>query len=679
MSKSSATEFHKRSGVYETRKKQQYDMQAKTRSSKKTEQLESGLIAVSNSFNKKTKQGASKQFEMELKSGRRVGDNESPFIPSNQNSSLNVCSDNGKESGSDYLSRFEQTLTETKQECNSDLKCDVSFVAFDQDAGLDNHLAVIGDIVPKSWFNSERETGGQSSNVGLAATKMKQTASEKQYKMELRSGRLISCHQQSCDVAGSSDQPSLENLAGSSDVCDLRHTAAADDVQVSASHWRPAGNGVETLYDLLSEIKQECGYMHGEDLNYAIGNDETAITQDCDNVHAEGSCAGISVIDSPLDALLSCVPRTETVFEGVSDVHSTVDEPPSISSQLPCNQSQLACDDSARTVDIMSLSQRASPSAGHNMSDGEYGLMEPFAASCVCEQLCTSDNAVEHFNSLLHDVDNARGTNPLEEIACGDNRDTVEPSNEHDLIDLPATHYVRGQLKASDEHQRSLAPNTSTVDEDGITTFDETCYDETEDSEQLQTSDDSATDYEASFLSRDEDNSDINLVNSTLDVCLGRTSTPIQNGDDSDTAELKAYSGLCRVDAFKELQATQNDTQEQYVEPVSWAGNDEIHRDINTFDAMSDSQNGEEYHIHSTEHSNLNAAVAVEPLFEINQQTDHKQSNSDDMEHSEVNFGAQLLSRYALFMCLQNLTSSQRNLPKKRKIRKRTTSASVKD
>ena len=48
--------------------------------------------------------------------------------------------------------------------------------------------------------------------------------------------------------------------------------------------------------------------------------------------------------------------------------------------------------------------------------------------------------------------------------------------------------------------------------------------------------------------------------------------------------------------------------------------NDEIHRDINTFDAMSDSQNGEEYHIHSTEHSNLNVAVAVEPLFETNQQ-----------------------------------------------------------
>lgn len=581
--------------------------------------------ASSHSFNKELEQDATKQFAMALRSGRQVGGNRSSFMQPDQNTSVSGCSGNGEESRSDdNHSHFENILAEIKQECSPDLDCDVSFIASNQEFRIP---VVIGEIVPRSQFNSEQHVDGYSFDSGLSATKTKQMAGQKQHNMEMRSGRLISHGQQlmwSDNVADSSQHPSLENLSSRSDFCELvmigRHSAAGGgeyetSMPVSASDWISADNGFETLHDQLSGVKQECGAMYDENLNYRTDNDETAVTQESDNMHA-----GINVGDPSLETLLVRVPHTETTFPGVPDVHSAADEPLSISSQLPCNQSQLACDNSAETVDIESLSL------------AERSLMEPSAASFVCDQLSTSD-----CSSLLPHVDNPNSTSSVEEIAYDGDKDTVESSSEHGTKKLHAA--CCEQLHTSDDalkHLHSLTPSTKDHgDVNCISLFDETCYNKITDSttqyvcEQLQITDDGSAGNAVFLPSHDEDCSDINLVNSTSDVCLGLISTPIQTGENSDTGDLRAYSGLCGSNVFKEKesQASENSTVEHCVEPSSVAGSK----------AMSDSQSREDYHVYSRQHSTLSDFEDVEPVFEItNLNTGHIQSTGNDVEHSEV-------------------------------------------
>jgi len=185
-------------------------------------------------------------------------------------------------------------------------------------------------------------------------------------------------------------------------------------------------------------------------------------------------------------------------------------------------------------------------------------------------------NAVDDFDLLLPGVDKPRGMSPVEEIACDNGGDTVEPSAE---LDLSAAHYVmvNEQVKMSDDTvERLQSSSTSTKDHSGMALLDKTCNDEVGDNtseyaaEQLQTSDvDDAVDYTESG---DEDSSDINLINS---------------------------------------------------------------------DAVSNSQSREVYH--SRERGTLDAAMDVEPLFEMINHNDHTQSTGNDMEQSEVIFGTLLL------------------------------------
>jgi len=534
----------------------------------------------SHSLNKKLKQDANKQRQMELRSGRQVRDNQSTFMPPDQNIAIRGCSSDGEESRNEcYHSYYEDILTEAKQEVSSDLDIGLSFIASDQYSSLGNSPTVIGEIVPRSWFDSEQDAGGYTFDSGLTVVNSKQMAIQKQCKMELRSGRLISCGQQSDDAVDNSQHPHLKNIASKSDFCELvmldRQNGAADgeyetSMPVSASDWKSADNGFETLHDRLSGVNLECGTTHDEDLNYRIDNEETAVLQESDSVYA----ACISAVDPSLESLLS---GTETTFLGVSDVHSA-DEPLSISSQFSHNQSQVACDSSARTVDIESLSLSVNPSASHNISGNECALLEPFAASSVCNQSCTSDNDVEDLSLLPSYVVSPSGTSPLEEIACDGDRDAERPSSGHDLTEV------------------------------------------------LQTSDDDA---QVFLPSRDENCSDMNFVNSTSDVCLSLKSTPIQTGGDLDAADVRACSDLCGSNVFKEKesQANENTAVEHYVEPSSLIGND----------VVPDSQSEEYCHMYSREQSTLDDMMDVEPMFETTDlHTSHSQSTGNDSEYSEV-------------------------------------------
>jgi len=66
------------------------------------------------------------------------------------------------------------------------------------------------------------------------------------------------------------------------------------------------------------------------------------------------------------------------------------------------------------------------------------------------------------------------------------------------------------------------------------------------------------------------DSGDVNLINSGS-ISLDLVFAPVQSGEDSEMAELRACSDMCRSNGFveKESQVTQNATPEHDVEPGS--------------------------------------------------------------------------------------------------------------
>jgi len=373
----------------------------------------------------------------------------------------------------DFLAEVKQ---EVKQECSSDLNCDWQ-VTFDWESHVRSCAVVIGEIVPvkqDASVTSQKQAkmqlrsgkliscNRQSDNIaddsqqlGMKTTSVvtgemvpeKQDASvtsQKQAKMQLRSGKLISCNRQSDNIAGDSQQLGMKTTSSKSAFCDSVVTGRHDDqrqVVDGELESQVACKAVATTADMESLSDS---FLHS-----------SAVCSLLDGERDDNQLQSSALVDAEEDRWSRDV-EDHSCFSRFDDDESEHRLDPLNECSLNDLQISTTCEQLKTVVDAEEYHESLPRGVEDNscfshFDDDEHEDEEPLSecslndlqTSTTCEQLKIVVDAGEDHWSIPHGVEDHSCFSHFDDDECQDK----EPLNECSLNELQTTSTTSEQLK----------------------------------------------------------------------------------------------------------------------------------------------------------------------------------------------------------------------------------------